>query len=215
METKDQIVSFLREKYQPLAILLHGSRAVGKERLHSDWDIVMLFKSELPRSGYREEIADADVEWKAHTIPIADVDIISTFDVYLQFAQVLWEENGEGTDLLQRAKKEYAKGPKPYTEDEIRRERQFFWHKILGLEDDQEVQYLFFRHQCVIRTLSTRLWFEALNKQFSQPLYLAMPLIEEKDPEFYRNLINFTATETTPAQKIESAKWMFTHIFKP
>jgi hypothetical protein len=126
---------------------------------------------------------------------------------------VLWEKNGEASKLLKLAKIEYAKGPKVYSEEEVKRESQFYWHKVLGLIDDKDTQYLFFKHQCVLRTLSLRLWFELLNKKFSQPLYFAMPLIEKADPSFYKNLSDFTSLETNSDQKIESAKQMFDRLF--
>lgn len=58
-----------------------------------------------------------------------------------------------------------------------------------------------------------RLWFELLNNKFSQPLYLAMPFIEKKDPEFHRNLIEFTSSETNPEEKIKNAETMFARLF--
>ncbi len=207
-------MSFLREKYNPIAVLLHGSRAVGKERPHSDWDIIMLFGGDVPRKGYREEIEGEDVEWKAFVVPEETSSLYEVFDVYLQFAKVLWEEVDVGTKLLERAKEEYAKGPKPCTEDEKRREKQYFHHKIQGLIDDQDTQYLFFRHLCVLRTQSMRLWFELLNNKFSQPLYLAMPLIQKEDPDFYKNLVSFTAFDTSPAEKIKNAEAMLKRLFK-
>lgn len=210
---QEKIVGFLRKKYNPVVVLLHGSRAVGKERPHSDWDIVMLFSGDIPRKGYREEIEGQDVEWKAFVVPEDKSSIYEIFDVYLQFAKVLWENGDVGAKLLERAKEEYAKGPKPYTEDEKRREKQYFHHKIRGLVDDQDTQYLFFRHLCVLRTQSTRLWFELLNNKFSQPLYLAMPLIEKEDPDFYKNLVSFTAFDTSQAEKIKNAEVMFVRIF--
>jgi predicted nucleotidyltransferase len=210
---QEKIVSFLREKYNPVAVLLHGSRAVGKERTHSDWDIILLLNGDVSKKGYREEIEREDVEWKAFNVPAEESSVYEIFDVYLQFAKVLWEEDAVGTKLLDRAREEYAKGPKPYTDDEIRREKQFFHHKIQGLKDDQDTQYLFFRHLCVLRTQAMRLWFELINKRFSQPLYLAMPLIQKEDPDFYKNLVSFTAFDTAPAEKIRDAEAMFERLF--
>lgn len=212
-EKTDQIAAFLKQKYKPTAVLLHGSRAVGKERTHSDWDVIMLFNGDVPRKGYREEIEGEDVEWKAFNAPKGNESVTKVFDVYLQFAKVLWEEGDIGTELLERARAEYTKGPKQYTDDEVRREKQYFQHKIQGLIDDKDTQYLFFRHLCVLRTQAMRLWFELLNKRFSQPLYLSMPLIEKEDPDFYKNLVSFTAFDTSPEIKIKNAEAMFARIF--
>ena len=35
---ENALTDILRRKYSPTAVLLHGSRAVGKERDNSDWD---------------------------------------------------------------------------------------------------------------------------------------------------------------------------------
>lgn len=40
---KDLIVAHLIETYSPDTIILHGSRARGKERAHSDWDFILLY----------------------------------------------------------------------------------------------------------------------------------------------------------------------------
>lgn len=173
----------------------------------------MLFGSDVPRKGYREEIEGEDVEWKAFIVPKEKSLIYEVFDVYLQFAKVLWEDGDVGTKLLERAKEEYSRGSKPHTDDEARREKQYFHHKIQGLIDDQDTQYLFFRHLCVLRTQSMRLWFELLNSKFSQLLYLAMPLIQKEDPDFYKNLVSFTASDTSPAEKIKNAEVMFERFF--
>jgi len=37
------ITSHLIETYEPDAIILHGSRARGKAREHSDWDFILLY----------------------------------------------------------------------------------------------------------------------------------------------------------------------------
>ena len=90
IEKQQKIVEILREKYNPIAILLHGSRAVGKARSHSDWDIIMIIRDQIPRRQYRESIDGEDVEWKAFNIPKENDSIIDIFEVYLQFAKVLW-----------------------------------------------------------------------------------------------------------------------------
>lgn len=185
--TEEKIIEYLKTKYCPVAIILHGSRAVGKECPHSDWDIIMLFREAPPRMKYREEVDGEDVEWKGYVLPINDKEIISRCDVYIQFAKVLWEEKDEGIDLLKRASVEYAKGPQLSVEDR-EREILFLRHKFLGMKDNEQISYMFLRHLSVFFASASRMWFEILHNEFSKPFYLAMPEIRERDPEYCHHL---------------------------
>jgi predicted nucleotidyltransferase len=69
MSTADAIAWQLRDKYGATAVILHGSRAIGMDRPHSDWDMFLLF-NEMPAMAFnREEIEGEDVEWKAVKVP--------------------------------------------------------------------------------------------------------------------------------------------------
>lgn len=212
MSTKTHIIiNALKEKYHPVAIILHGSRAVGKDRPNSDWDIIMLFKGEIPRKSNREMIDDADVEWKAATLPVETVDIFSAFNVHLQFAKVLWEEYGEGTDILRRASEVYAKGPN-LSQDEVRRERLFMEHKLLGMQDDIDMSAMFLRHLGVFFNRSSNLWFEILHNEFPKPYYLAIPEIQQRDPG-YSKYLSILSSGASNEEKIETGKGIMKKLF--
>src|SRR3989344_9589319 len=102
-EKEKEIANELREKYKPRAIVLHGSRAIGKARPRSDWDVFLLFSGKIPKNMNREVVAGEDVEWKAVLLPVEDAHIQDTFGIQLQYARVLLEESGEGTELIARA----------------------------------------------------------------------------------------------------------------
>ena len=103
MEKQNQIVEYLRENYKPDAIVLHGSRATGMQRPHSDWDIILLFNAQPERSSKREEIAGEDVEWKTILLPVTGDNILDVCGVQFQFTKLLWEKDGVGTELLAQA----------------------------------------------------------------------------------------------------------------
>lgn len=205
MNTKEQkIVEYLKNKYHPVGIILHGSRAVGKERAHSDWDIILLFREAPSRMKYREEVEGEDVEWKGYVLPIKNEEIILRCGAYLQFAQVLWEEDGEGTDLTHRASVEYAKGPR-LSNEEKEGELLFLRHKFLGMQDNEEVSYMFLRHLSVFFNRASNLWFEILHNEFSKPFYLAIPEIKERDPEYCRHL-KILSSNIANSEKIIAAE---------
>lgn len=205
-----EIAEVLRNKYHPVAVLLHGSRAVGEERQHSDWDIIMLF-DDVPRKGYREQIEGEDVEWRAYKVPTEDDSIIDTFDLHLQFAKVLWEANGEGTALLQRASAFYAKGAQ-LSEDDIRRAKQFIEHKLRGMEDDIENPSMFLRHLGVFFNNAVNLWFEVLHNKYSKPFYLAISEIKEQDPQ-YAEQLDALSSKAPNQEKIEAGRWIIHKLF--
>jgi hypothetical protein len=208
---EDGLISLLRQKYSPSAILLHGSRAIGKERVHSDWDIIMLFDRVPTNTTNREVLGRQCIEWKAFPADTPRQDIIKRFGVYLQFARVLWEANGCGSQLLRVSKLLYSAGPQ-LSSDQLRRERLYFRHKIDGLVDDQETPELFFRHLCALFNSSVSMWFALLKNKYSQPLYLAMPLIQRDDPEYYANLLTILGAKTN-SQKIIAAERVYEQLF--
>lgn len=207
-----RISQALRDKYESIAILLHGSRAVGKERKHSDWDIIMLFEEEISRRSYREKIVGEDVEWTAFMFPIQKIDFLETFGVYLQFAKVLWERDQGGTDLLELASEVYSKGPN-LSEDDIRREKQFLEHKLLGMQDDMNTPYMFLRHLGVFFNRASNLWFEILHNKFPKPFYLAIPEIKQQDPEYARHLIVLASNQASNQEKIKFGEHIMTMLF--
>src|SRR3989344_2829024 len=103
MSKKEKIIEYLKEKYHPKAMLLHGSHATGNERPHSDWDIFLLFDKIPEQNRDRAMIGGEDVEWKGFQLPIPSDQILKNFYVYLQSAKVLWEEGNVGSELLERA----------------------------------------------------------------------------------------------------------------
>lgn len=209
---QNKITNFLREEYNPIAILLHGSRAVGMERTHSDWDIILIVDNNKGKNG-RIEIEGQDVELKFHTLPDEDFSVLNNFDINLQFAKVLWEEGSIGTDLLEKAKAEYEKGPN-LTKEEILKWKQFFEHKIAGMKDDVESPHMFFRHVGVLHNKAMNLWFEVKCNQFSKPYYMAIPEIAETDPKFKKLLDTLVSTNATNIEKITAGEEIIKKLFK-
>ena len=211
MHKASSIVSRLREKHRPTAIILHGSRAAGHHRPRSDWDLFLLFFHEPEVLVGREEIEDEDVEWQALKVPIPEGDVLRRCGVQLQYARILWESDlAAGTDLLKQATTIYARGVR-LTELQISQYRQYLVHKANGMEDDIETPYLFLRHQAVFLERASNWWFE-LRGEYRKPLYLAMPIILQRDPE-YSSLLMVLASSVPNAQKVQAARGLISKLF--
>lgn len=211
MNKEAEIAEYLRNKYSPVAVVLHGSRTVGKNRPHSDWDIFLLFIEKPEQVFNREEIAGEDVEWKALRAPVADDEILDTFGVQLQFAKVLWEdESGVGTGLLKQAASFYAKGIQ-LTDADKAKYKQYLTHKVNGMEDDIDTPYMFLRHQYAFFERASNWWFE-MHGEYRKPFYIAMPIIQERDPEYYDLLLKISETGSNQ-EKIVAARTLTSKLF--
>ncbi len=187
MTESARIVQHLREKYGPVAVILHGSRAVGYERPHSDWDLFLLFLDDPKSSVDRLEIDGQDVEWQGLRVPVPESEFLRLCGVQLQFAQILWEDDSRaGTSLLSLASAFYAKGIQ-LTDAQRATYKQYLTHKANGMEDDIDTPYLFLRHQHIFLERASNWWFE-LRGEFRKPLYVAMPTIQRRDPEYFNLL---------------------------
>ena len=211
MSTADAIAFQLRNKYSPTAVILHGSRAVGMDRPHSDWDVLLLFTEKPALALNREEIAGEDVEWGAVKIPVAESAILGTVGVELQFGKVLWEdESRAGTLLLEQAAAFYAKGVH-VTEADRAKYKQYLCHKVAGMEDDIDTPYMFLRHQYSFFLRASNWWFE-VNGQYPKPFYMAMPIIRERDPEYHGLLLTVSSAASNEA-KIAAARRLVSRLF--
>jgi predicted nucleotidyltransferase len=212
MNKEQSISNYLEEKYNPYVIILHGSRAIGKAREHSDWDIYMLFNNEVPKKSQREEIEGEDVEWKAISLPVDKKKIIDIFGSHLQYAKILFEKENIGTVLLNEAKEVYQEGPK-LNEDLKRAHKQFMQHKITGMIDDKNDSHMFLKHFERFHTLAFNFWFLILNNEYPKNYYLAEGIIREKDPTYYQLLEEFVSDTHSRDEKIDLAKKLYKSIF--
>ena len=211
MSKTPAVAGHLRDKYSPVAIVLHGSRAVGKERPHSDWDIFLLFNEKPEQVVEREDVAGEDVEWTAVEVPVADDAMLRVFGVQLQFAKVLWEnESRAGTRLLEQASAFYARGVQLTDADRVRY-KQYLCHKANGMEDDIATPYMFLRHQYAFLLRATNWWFE-MHGEYPKPFYMAMPLIRERDSEYHDLLLQISQGGPHP-EKIVAAHRLVSRLF--
>tara|TARA_B100000508_G_scaffold60333_2_gene47517 strand:+ start:63380 stop:64018 length:639 start_codon:yes stop_codon:yes gene_type:complete len=208
---KEKIIQHIKETHNPQAIILHGSRAIGKERGNSDWDLYLLYTDTPPHFSGREDVEGADVEWKAVKAPVKENEILDVFGVQLQFAKVLWEEESVGSTALNAARSLYEKGVTLSKEDKERME-QYLTHKANSLKDDIDTPYMFLRHQYAFFERAINWWFE-MRGEYRKPFYVAMPRIKEEDPE-YHDLLMKIAGDSPNKEKVWVAEEIAAKLFK-
>lgn len=187
-----EIISYLKNKYSPKAIVLAGSRASGTNSEKSDWDIFVFCEESQP-DGFFEwqgELLDITVhnwpkpaDW-LFTIPYGPVWPV----------KVLFDEtDGEFAKILERTKTIYDQGPLlaypiPCADRLAKLDR---WKmKIEQYAGNQEVQFYYAGY---IYEFLIRVWFEQQNL-WSMPPAQALPYIKEKDSNYWQMLSNFTKT---------------------
>jgi len=177
---EEKIVAYLRETYDPVAIILHGSRASGHARAHSDWDFALLYNVhvDLPDNGRAEELGE-NIEFTHHQLPVTDV--IKEFSVKLQNARVVYENGTVGTELL----------PLAWTSDEKRSHSLWVQGRIDGMTDTVDEPLVFEKYAADFYSRITNYWYWAIHDKYPKPIYLALQEIAEKDPEYFTYIEKF------------------------
>jgi len=183
MTTLDEILSYLRTKYSPKAILLHGSRARGDSFEKSDYDLVLITENpDHPRPEYYEECA-------------LDIDGVSPTETILKAGQTpIWpcvvlydDEDGLGESLAQETKLAFMKGPIPLTKEELGNRRNFSKRLIQRLQGRGEDPMVRFYYMGDFYQRVLRYWCE-LNQRWTMSVHLLLPHIAHEDPVFYQML---------------------------
>lgn len=207
---EQEITNYLRETFNPSAIILHGSRASGHERPHSDWDIVLLYNTAtIGKINGRLIYEEQNIEYSHHQTPVQDV--MKEFGVKLQNARVLWEEGGVGRDLLSDASHVYAAGLQ-WTDEERYSHSLWMRSRIDGMQDAVDSPLLFEKYATDFYSRITNYWYWAIHDQYPKPMYLALEEIKEADPLYYE-LIERFALSHDRSDKVKTAKEIYSRCF--
>lgn len=207
---EQDITNHLRDLFNPTAIILHGSRAVGRERPHSDWDIFLLYKvdEELPKNGrliWREQ----NIEHSHHHFPTEDIE--KEFGVKLQFGRVIYENETVGSDLLEEAKAVYEK-PAGWSEEDNDNHKLWMQGRVGGMKDTVNQPLVFERYASDFYSRVTNYWYWSIQDTFPKPIYFALEEIKEKDQEFF-SLIERFVKEVDRNKRVVTAEEIMERCF--
>jgi len=209
MNQEQKLTQYILNKYSPRAILIHGSRANGYAREHSDWDFVILVDKDT--EVLREIVDGANIEIRVMKLPFNSESI----DKWLIFrgdnVKVVFDPDNLSPDIINRVT-EYYKKPIPLRADDISAHNAWYRSHLDGMIDYKDEQEAFFRKLGELYTRSIMYWFEYLHNTYMPQVYLSLPRIKEEDPEYYK-LLQILAGNHTNEEKIEAGEKIHKRIW--
>lgn len=212
MSDEQRIAQYLVEKYNPLAIVLHGSRARGLNRANSDWDLYVF----VDREGvvgvselWNEFSLDVDIV----KLPITAADFRNTFLGTLRVTRILYQRtpnDPELTALFTLAERTYAQSA-PLSPERYERRKQYLHRLLLRLDGYLDQPELFFFYLACFYEELFVYWYE-VRSEWSEPLYLAWPDIQGRDPE-YAELMRKLIGPASPQNKLAAARALKQRLF--
>jgi len=210
---KKEIKEYLVNKYQPQAIILHGSRASDNYRPNSDWDFFVFVKE-----GEQNKKEACEI-YNEQALDVVFVNYPNISEMFLNklvavshSIETLYEiEEGVGEKIVKKAKETRAKG---ITLSKEEKELIIFtiYKSVNNLTDLQENDAVFFFRlgRDFFRQVLNG-WFRVIKNEYSLPPYLSIPYIQKNDPEYYSLLEVLWSTKSNK-EKVDAAKLIFQKI---
>ena len=180
------------------------------EREHSDWDIILLYNQQPETKNGRELYKGQNIEYSVCTLPIAD--IYEQFGEKLQGAQILFEEAGTGTALLRQASDYYAQGVH-WSSEKIASHRLWMEGRINGMRDNIDNSIVFEKYFVDFYSRIFNYWYWILQKQHSQPIYIATKEMVEKDNQYLELVSILINRDTSLPDKVAVAEKIYFKLF--
>ncbi len=186
---EQKIVNAIIAKYNPVGIILYGSRSTNVALEHSDWDIVCITNSHSGSDSF--SIDGEDVDLDIIKLPIDTTTLLEHFDGTLQTAKILFDTNNQARTLLDGVLVEYSKG-RNLSDEKLNLRRQFLKRRFKKLTQSQDDKILYTIHVGVFIEKATQAWYEILNNRWRTSLRSRLIAIKQEDPEFYLLLEQLT-----------------------
>lgn len=179
----ETIVTYLKSKYGPKAILLHGSRARGDAFDTSDYDLALIIQQPGLAKPEFYNGCNLDVSGVSPT-----ERILTSGQTPIWPCLVLFDDaDGLGGGLAKQTLEAFEKGPLPLEREEFENRCHFskrLLQRIQGRGLDPLVRF-YYMGNFYERVL--RYWCE-LNQKWTMSVYLLQPFIAKEDPVFYQYL---------------------------
>lgn len=212
MNLEQTLTDHILKKYNPLTILIHGSRASGYAREHSDWDFAILVDKDTEVE--REIIDGANIEVRVLKLPFEEQEIIG--DKWLALRKgnikVVYDPQNLSEPIIEKITEYYNK-PIEWTKGEIFGHKAWYRSHIDGMIDYQDDHLAFYRKLSELYTRSIMYWFHFLHNAYMPQVYLSLPQIEKEDPEHYE-LLKVLAGTYTNQEKITATEKIYNRIWK-
>lgn len=195
------ITDHLQDKYQPKAILLHGSRARGDALPESDYDIAIILSESILIFPYEYNGVMLDIK----AFPLNTEILETSTGVPKWPLQILYDDQDRiGERIYEETKKVYEDSPPSLSSQEWANRRNFLKRLVYKIEghgkDDLSIRHYYLAD---FYTRVIRYWFEK-QKKWTVSAHLALPIIKAEAPKFFVNLNKLWTEEYAKAlQNIE------------
>ena len=170
----------------------------------------MLYTKPVAIANGRELFADQNIEYSVHTLPVPD--IIDEFCGKLQGAKVLYEQDDLGTSLLKEAADYYAQGV-VWSKEKIANHGLWFAGRVNDMKDNIDNPLLFHKYLADLYSRVFNYWYWIIQQQHSQPIYIAVEEVAEKDPQYLELVSTLVAPNESTGAKVEVAEKVKVHLF--
>jgi predicted nucleotidyltransferase len=210
---EQKLTQHIIEKYKPLAVLLHGSRASGNERLHSDWDFVILVNEKIETE--REVVDGQNIEIRVLVVPIPELnDQNKSPWIVLREGnvKVLFDPNNIAKDVIDIVTAFY-KIPPHFSETDISSHKAWYRSQLDGMIDYKDEQEAFFRKLSELYPRVIMYWFHFVRHTYMPQVYYSIPIIKEEDPTYFE-LLEKLASNISNQEKIDIAEKVYQKLWK-
>lgn len=190
---EQKLTDYLINKYAPVALILHGSRANGYAREHSDWDFVILTNADC-KPLTREMVFGANIEIKQILLPVSP-DTFLGFFFRPENVKILYDPESRAVELLEKNTKIIEKG-NGFTEADISKRNAFLLSALDGIQDYHDDPLCLFDKKINFYSKIVESWFRFHKKEFEPSHYIAFPIIKKEDPEFYTLIEEFVKADS-------------------
>jgi predicted nucleotidyltransferase len=210
MHTETEIIEYLRNKFDPEAVVFFGSRALNRNGPKSDWDVYLLMKQ-------KPENFEDLVFWDGDVIDILISDCIrDDCRLYVLNGKVPMNEmrigydctNGTAESIIRGTMEEYEKGPsKPGL---TQKANNTLFRRLLKLRDNKENPGVFFYNIGIFFEVAIRYWFDFKN-EWEMPISKSLNYIAEKDPNFKKLLTKIYSGDIP--EQLDGAEAIYEKLF--
>jgi len=184
------IQEYLTKKYSVESLILHGSRANGYAKEHSDRDLFVLTKKDISQEEYRVMIDGSNVEYIIVKLPLKEDQLLKIFGTKLRYSKVIFDKDNAAQDILNNIKEIYKKGPTPLTEIQHKGAKDFLLSNLDGIRDNSSEELIATKYFCSFYSRAIRYWYQSKNKH-SEPIYIATKDIEDENTDLHLLLKSF------------------------
>ena len=216
---EQEIIKFLKKRYNVKAIVIVGSRAIGDYKSGSDWDIYIFsdkkFRKETPNEFYNvlpSSLKNEDLDIYKNSMDVASYGWKLWRD--LRNSKIVFDTNGFAKKLIVKVLKLYKKGPKKWTKEYAQGrvyKAQRYMKKFKDSLKDKKNGELFMRI-CWHYSENIIDWWFGIRREWPMRIRDAFPYIKNKDPKFYAQLKK-VFNETSYKVKIDAFKKIHKILF--